>query len=74
MDYSKPILLIISGPNGAGKSTHIESMLPASFEGLLSFDRDLTRTSIKKIGEGWPILRANKKLFNRLYTIYPFQC
>jgi predicted ABC-type ATPase len=48
MDYSKPTLLVISGPNGAGKSTHIESMLPASFEGLLSFDRDLTRTNIEK--------------------------
>jgi predicted ABC-type ATPase len=48
MDYSKPTLLVISGPNGAGKSTHIESMLPTSFEGLLSFDRDLTRTNIEK--------------------------
>jgi predicted ABC-type ATPase len=48
MDYSKPTLLVISGPNGAGKSTHIESMLPTPFEGLLSFDRDLTRTNIEK--------------------------
>jgi predicted ABC-type ATPase len=44
MDYSKPTLLAISGPNGAGKSTHIQSMLPAEFEGLSSFDRDKART------------------------------
>ena len=48
MDYSKPTLLVISGPNGAGKSTHIESMLPSLFEGVLPFDRDLTRTNIEK--------------------------
>jgi len=48
MDYTKPTLLVISGPNGAGKSTHIDSMLPASFEGLVSFDRDLTRTNIER--------------------------
>ncbi|WP_429063209.1 hypothetical protein [Chitinophaga sp. W2I13] len=47
MDYSKPTLLVISGPNGAGKSTHIESMLPSLFEGVLPFDRDLTRTNIE---------------------------
>jgi predicted ABC-type ATPase len=47
MDYSKPTLLVISGPNGAGKSTHIESMLPDSFDGIASFDRDLTRTNIE---------------------------
>ena len=44
MDYSKPTLLVISGPNGAGKSTHIQTMLPADFEGIWSFDRDKTRT------------------------------
>jgi predicted ABC-type ATPase len=43
MDYSKPTLLVISGPNGAGKSTHIQTMLPDSFEGIFSFDRDRTR-------------------------------
>ena len=48
MDYSRPTLLVISGPNGAGKSTHIESMLPDSFEGIGSFDRDLTRTNIER--------------------------
>lgn len=48
MDYYKPTLLVISGPNGAGKSTHIESMLPSLFEGVLPFDRDLTRTNIEK--------------------------
>ncbi|MDR3695310.1 zeta toxin family protein [Mucilaginibacter sp.] len=44
MDYSKPTLLVISGPNGAGKSTYIASLLPAAFEGIISFDRDKTRT------------------------------
>ncbi|HEY9262134.1 zeta toxin family protein [Chitinophaga sp.] len=48
MDYSKPTLLVISGPNGAGKSTHIASMLPARFNGVLPFDRDLTRTNFEK--------------------------
>ncbi|MRG47202.1 AAA family ATPase [Chitinophaga sp. SYP-B3965] len=47
MDYIKPTLLVISGPNGAGKSTHIESMLPVLFEGVLPFDRDLTRTNFE---------------------------
>lgn len=48
MDYSKPTLIVISGPNGAGKSTHIESMLPDLFEGVLPFDRDLTRSKFEK--------------------------
>lgn len=48
MDYTKPTLLVISGPNGAGKSTHVESMLPDRFEGVLPFDRDLTRTNFEK--------------------------
>ncbi|MET7000110.1 zeta toxin family protein [Chitinophaga defluvii] len=48
MDYSKPTLLVISGPNGAGKSTHIESMLPTLFEGVLPFDRDLTRSGFER--------------------------
>jgi predicted ABC-type ATPase len=43
MDYSKPILLVISGPNGAGKSTFIQFLLPDDFEGIVSFDRDKTR-------------------------------
>lgn len=47
MDYTKSTLLVISGPNGAGKSTHIESMLPVLFEGVLPFDRDLTRTNFE---------------------------
>jgi len=44
MDYSKPTLLVISGPNGAGKSTHIQTMLPAVFGQIVSFDRDSIRT------------------------------
>jgi predicted ABC-type ATPase len=48
MDYSKPTLLVISGPNGSGKSTQIQSMLPFSFAGILSFDRDLTRSTFEK--------------------------
>lgn len=48
MDYSRPTLLVISGPNGAGKSTHIASMLPTRFNGVLPFDRDLTRTGFEK--------------------------
>lgn len=47
MDYSKPTLLVISGPNGAGKSTHIQTMLPKEFDGIWSFDRDLTRTQFE---------------------------
>ena len=47
MDYSKPTLLVISGPNGAGKSTHIQTMLPDSFEGIFSYDRDQTRVSFE---------------------------
>jgi predicted ABC-type ATPase len=47
MDYSKPTLLVISGPNGAGKSTHIQTMLPAEFAGIWSFDRDNTRTEFE---------------------------
>lgn len=48
MDYSKPTLLVISGPNGAGKSTHIQTMLPKEFDGIWSFDRDLTRTEFEE--------------------------
>jgi len=48
MDYSKPTLLVISGPNGAGKSTYIGSLLPAEFEGIISFDRDKTRTGFEQ--------------------------
>ncbi|GAA3933658.1 AAA family ATPase [Chitinophaga oryziterrae] len=44
MDYNKPTLLVISGPNGAGKSTYINDMLPDTFEGIVSFDRDDTRS------------------------------
>lgn len=47
MDYSRPTLLVISGPNGAGKSTHIQTMLPDSFEGIFSFDRDRTRVAFE---------------------------
>lgn len=47
MDYSKPTLLVISGPNGAGKSTHIQTMLPETFEGIISFDRDQTRVGFE---------------------------
>jgi len=47
MDYSKPTLLVISGPNGAGKSTHIQSMLPESFAGIWSFDRDRVRSAFE---------------------------
>jgi predicted ABC-type ATPase len=49
MDYAKPTLLVISGPNGAGKSTHIQTMLPADFQGIVSFDRDNTRVSFENI-------------------------
>lgn len=56
MDYSIPTLLVISGPNGAGKSTHIESMLPELFEGVLPFDRDLTRSNFEKELEGSELL------------------
>lgn len=52
MDYAKPTLLVISGPNGAGKSTHIESMLPVLFEGVLPFDRDITRANFERELEG----------------------
>lgn len=54
MDYSNPTLLVISGPNGAGKSTHIQTMLPAAFQGIVSFDRDNTRVEFeqKLIAEG----------------------
>lgn len=54
MDYSKPTLIVISGPNGAGKSTYIQSMLPVEFEGIWSFDRDMTRVQFEKIlmGQG----------------------
>ncbi|MEP6614560.1 MAG: zeta toxin family protein [Mucilaginibacter sp.] len=48
MDYSKPTLLVISGPNGAGKSTFIASLLPLAFEGIVSFDRDKTRTAFEQ--------------------------
>jgi predicted ABC-type ATPase len=48
MDYSKPTLLVISGPNGAGKSTFIASLLPGAFEGIISFDRDKTRTAFEQ--------------------------
>jgi len=51
MDYSRPTLFVISGPNGAGKSTHIQMMLPAGFEDILSFDRDNTRVHFEKILE-----------------------
>jgi predicted ABC-type ATPase len=54
MDYSKPTLLVISGPNGAGKSTFIQYLLPDDFEGIVSFDRDKTRTQFELE------LRANK--------------
>ncbi len=47
MDYSKPTLLVISGPNGAGKSTFIQFLLPDDFEGILSFDRDKTRSGFE---------------------------
>lgn len=47
MDYSKPTLIVISGPNGAGKSTHIQTMLPAAFNGIYSFDRDQTRVGFE---------------------------
>jgi predicted ABC-type ATPase len=47
MDYSKPVLLVISGPNGAGKSTHIQTMLPAEMAGVWSFDRDNTRVGFE---------------------------
>lgn len=47
MDYSKPTLLVISGPNGAGKSTHIQSMLPAEFAGIWSFDRGQARSEFE---------------------------
>lgn len=48
MDYSSPTLLVISGPNGSGKSTHIQIMLPDSFEGIFSFDRDQTRVTFEQ--------------------------
>ena len=48
MDYSKPTLLVISGPNSAGKSTHIQTMLPAEFDGIWSFDRDKTRLEFER--------------------------
>jgi predicted ABC-type ATPase len=48
MDYSKQTLLVISGPNGAGKSTAIQALLPTAFEGILSFDRDKTRSLFEK--------------------------
>ncbi|RKR82156.1 putative ABC-type ATPase [Mucilaginibacter gracilis] len=48
MDYSKPTLLVISGPNGAGKSTFIQFLLPDDFEGIVSFDRDKTRTRFEQ--------------------------
>jgi predicted ABC-type ATPase len=47
MDYSKPTLLVISGPNGAGKSTFIQFLLPDDFEGIVSFDRDKTRSEFE---------------------------
>ncbi|MBB5284602.1 putative ABC-type ATPase [Rhabdobacter roseus] len=52
MNYSNPTLLVISGPNGAGKSTHIQAMLPENFEGILSFDRDLTRSEFEVLLAG----------------------
>lgn len=48
MDYFKPTLIVISGPNGAGKSTHIQTMLPAEFAGLASFDRDQARVAFEQ--------------------------
>jgi predicted ABC-type ATPase len=48
MDYSKPTLLVISGPNGAGKSTFIQFLLPDDFEGIVSFDRDKTRSQFER--------------------------
>jgi len=48
MDYDKPTLLVISGPNGAGKSTFIASLLPVAFQGIVSFDRDKTRTAFEQ--------------------------
>lgn len=48
MDYSKPTLLVISGPNGAGKSTFIQFLLPDDFEGIISFDRDKTRSEFER--------------------------
>lgn len=47
MDYFKPTLLVISGPNGAGKSTFIQFLLPDGFEGIVSFDRDKTRSEFE---------------------------
>jgi predicted ABC-type ATPase len=52
MDYSKPTLIVISGPNGAGKSTYIQLMLPPAFEGIWSFDRDMTRVGFEKLLAG----------------------
>jgi predicted ABC-type ATPase len=72
MDYSKPTLLVISGPNGAGKSTHIQTMLPADFEGIWSFDRDNTRTEFAKTLESQSVKpdeifhRATVMMENRL--------
>jgi predicted ABC-type ATPase len=40
---------VISGPNGAGKSTYIQTMLPLAFQGIWSFDRDLTRVDFEKL-------------------------
>ncbi len=67
MDYSRPTLFVISGPNGAGKSTHIQTMLPAELEGIVSFDRDNVRMQYESIlaGEGTKqgdIFRAATKM------------
>lgn len=76
MDYSKPTLLVISGPNGAGKSTHIQTMLPKEFDGIWSFDRDLTRTEFEDqlTNEGFSqndlaklaTIRMEEKLVNKM--------
>lgn len=68
MDYSKPTLLVISGPNGAGKSTHIQTMLPNEFNGIWSFDRDLTRMQFENqlINEGAEASDITRVATNRM--------
>ena len=72
MNYSKPTLIVLSGPNGAGKSTHAQSMLPSDFEGMLSFDRDKTRTKFEEelksqsFEAGQIFVKANAMMEKRL--------